>query len=257
MLFPLENLPNATHDLKRLFNKYEFFNACLFGHAKDGNLHFLIEMKFESENDTKKYEDFMSDLSNLVIEKYNGSLKAEHGTGRNIAPFVELEWGKEACKIMYEIKSFLDPEWILNPDVILSPDKNIHIKNLKKVPEVNADFDKCNECGACERVCPSYGLSLTPRQRIISLRTMKILRDTGEEKIYKKMLKQFKYHGSETCAASSMCAVVCPVEIDTGKVIKDWRATQSSKLSYLFFYIVSYFHFIINLFAKFYIKFKG
>jgi D-lactate dehydrogenase len=255
--FPLESLPQATHDLKQLFLSHGFHGACLFGHAKDGNLHFLIEMKFESENDTKRYENFMSDLAFLVVEKYNGSLKAEHGTGRNIAPFVEMEWGKDACKMMYEIKSILDPEFILNPDVILSSDKSVHLKNLKKVPEINHDFDKCNECGACERICPSYGLSLTPRQRIVSLRTMETLKNNVGKKIYRIMFKRFKYYGSDTCAASGMCAVVCPVGIDTGKVIKDWRAMHASKISNIFWNIASYFHRFINLIAKFYIKIRG
>ena len=257
--FPLENLPQATHDLKNLFLEHGFHNACLFGHAKDGNLHFLIEMKFESENDTKKYENFMADLALLVVEKYNGSLKAEHGTGRNIAPFVEMEWGKDACKMMYEIKSILDPDFILNPDVILSSDKNIHLKNLKEVPEVNPDFDKCIECGACEKICPSYGLSLTPRQRIVALRAMEYFKNLNSSKgknIYKKMLKRFKYWGSDTCAASGMCATVCPVGIDTGKIIKNWRTKHKSVFLYYIWGMISQFHFIINFIGKFYIKIK-
>ncbi len=258
--FPLEKLPQATHALKNLFLNHGFFNACLFGHAKDGNLHFVIEMKFETESDTKKYENFMSDLAVLVVEKYNGSLKAEHGTGRNIAPFVEMEWGKDACKIMYEIKSILDTEFILNPDVILSSDKNIHLKNLKEVPEVNPDFDKCIECGACEKICPSYGLSLTPRQRIVALRAMESFKNLNSlqgKNIYTTMLKRFKYFGSDTCAASGMCAVVCPVGIDTGKVIKDWRTTHASKISNIFWNFASHFHGFVNLMAKYYIKIRG
>ena len=38
----------------------------------------------------------MDDVCKLVVEKYDGSLKAEHGTGRNMAPFVEMEWGAQA-----------------------------------------------------------------------------------------------------------------------------------------------------------------
>ena len=38
----------------------------------------------------------MAEVCELLVEKYDGSLKAEHGTGRNMAPYVELEWGKEA-----------------------------------------------------------------------------------------------------------------------------------------------------------------
>ncbi|WP_397600574.1 FAD-binding oxidoreductase [Silvanigrella sp.] len=147
--FPLEHLPQGSSDLKKLFKQHGFENSCLFGHAKDGNLHFILEMKFENENDRIKYEIFMKDLATLVIDKHNGSLKAEHGTGRNIAPFIEAEWGKEINDIMYKIKQILDPEIILNPDVILSADKFIHTKNLKQITEIDEHLDKCNECGAC------------------------------------------------------------------------------------------------------------
>jgi D-lactate dehydrogenase len=254
--FPLEHLPQGSYDLKELFKQHGFENSCLFGHAKDGNLHFILEMKFENENDKIKYEIFMKNLATLVIDKHNGSLKAEHGTGRNIAPFIEVEWGKEINDIMHEIKHILDPEIILNPDVILSSDKFIHTKNLKQITEIDKHLDKCNECGACETICPSYGLSLTPRQRIVSLRAMNFIKKNNKPKIYKNMFKNFKYYGSDTCAASGMCATVCPVGVDTGRVIKNWRIKHKSVfLSYIWNFL-SQFHFMIHFFGKLYLKIK-
>jgi D-lactate dehydrogenase len=43
--------------------------------------------------EVENYAVFMQELCELVAVKHNGSLKAEHGTGRNMAPFVEKEWG--------------------------------------------------------------------------------------------------------------------------------------------------------------------
>ncbi|BBH53981.1 FAD-binding and (Fe-S)-binding domain-containing protein [Fluviispira sanaruensis] len=252
--FPLEKLPEAIDDLKTLFIQHNYEKTCLFGHAKDGNLHFIMELDFASKESIKNYELFMENLATLVVQKHNGSLKAEHGTGRNIAPFVALEWGEEANAIMYALKNAIDPEFILNPDVILSSDKKIHLKNLKTMQEVSNAFDKCTECGACERICPSYGLSLTPRQRIVSLRTMHELKINMQTRIFKKMQKKFKYHGSETCAASGMCAVVCPVGIDTGKVIKSWRAEQQNIFKYIFWNTLAQFHAVTNFIAKYFLK---
>ncbi|WP_186647530.1 FAD-binding and (Fe-S)-binding domain-containing protein [Fluviispira vulneris] len=255
--FPIEKLPIAIDELKDLFIQHNYEKTCLFGHAKDGNLHFIMELDFASKESIKNYELFMENLAKLVVEKHNGSLKAEHGTGRNIAPFVAMEWGEEANAIMFALKNIIDPEFILNPDVILSSDKKIHLKNLKTMQEVNNAFDKCTECGACERICPSYGLSLTPRQRIVSLRTMHEFKVNMQYKILKTMQKKFKYHGSDTCAASGMCAVVCPVGIDTGKVIKNWRAEQQNIFKYIFWSSLAQFHAITNFIAKYSLKLIG
>ena len=44
----------------------------------------------------------MEDVKTLVVDKYDGSLKAEHGTGRNMAPYVRYEWGDRAYECMKE-----------------------------------------------------------------------------------------------------------------------------------------------------------
>ena len=62
------------------------------GHASAGNLHFMLTPA-PLDRGPRAYDTFMGDLVDLIVEKFDGSLKAEHGTGRNIAPFVETEWG--------------------------------------------------------------------------------------------------------------------------------------------------------------------
>ena len=108
----------------------------------------------------------------MVVGKYDGSLKAEHGTGRNMAPFVEAEWGGAAFEIMVRVKSLVDPDGLLNPGVLVNHDPDAHIKDLKSLPEVEEEVDKCIECGFCESLCPSRDLTLTPRQRIVVRRAM-------------------------------------------------------------------------------------
>jgi D-lactate dehydrogenase len=56
-------------------------------------LHFLIGVNFGIPSNVDKYAAFMEEMTIIIIvSKYDGSLKAEHGTGRNIAPFLEKEW---------------------------------------------------------------------------------------------------------------------------------------------------------------------
>ena len=225
--FPVPRLAEATLDLQRLFEKWEYHEAVIFGHALEGNLHFVFTQDFGTPSEIERYSRFMADVSEMVVYKYDGSLKAEHGTGRNIAPFVEMEWGREAYDIMKRIKKIFDPKNLLNPGVILNNDPEVHLKNLKPIPAASETIDKCTECGFCEPTCVSSELTLTPRQRIVVYREMASLAKSGHEPhIAASLAKAYRYSGNETCATDGLCATACPVKIDTGKLIKTLRTEE-------------------------------
>jgi D-lactate dehydrogenase len=227
--FPVERLAEATIDLQNLLIKYHYTEAVIFGHALEGNLHFVFTQDFNKCDEVNRYGRFMSEVSDLVVKKYDGSLKAEHGTGRNMAPFVELEWGLDAYNLMKEIKRIFDPQNILNPGVILNDNKEVHLKDLKPLPASNEIIDKCTECGFCEPSCVSADLTLTPRQRIVIHREIKSLERTGNQPhLAASLRKAYKYDGDETCATDGLCAQACPVKIDTGKLIKNLRSEKSA-----------------------------
>jgi D-lactate dehydrogenase len=228
--FPLPRLAEATLDLQKLLKKYRYDEAVIFGHALEGNLHFVFTQDFGTKSEIERYGKLMNEISDLVVNKYDGSLKAEHGTGRNMAPFVELEWGKEAFELMKEIKRIFDPLNILNPGVILNTASDIHLRNLKPLPSASEITDKCTECGFCEQSCVSADMTLTPRQRIVVHREMISLAKSGHEPhIAASLAKAFSYSGNNTCATDGLCAINCPVKIDTGKLIKQLRAEQTGK----------------------------
>lgn len=228
--FPLSGLAEATLDLQSLFEKYRYHEAVIFGHALDGNLHFVFTQDFSHPEEVARYEQLMQDVAELVVKKYDGSLKAEHGTGRNMAPFVELEWGKEAYDLMKQIKQIFDPQNLLNPGVILNDDPNAHLKNLKLLSPAHEKVDKCIECGFCEPSCVSAGLTLSPRQRITVYREISRLKASGEQPhLAASLVNAFSYSGNETCATDGLCALDCPVKIDTGKLIKELRFQEISK----------------------------
>ena len=196
----------------------------MYGQAREGNYHFIINQAFQTEEDIKCYESLMEAVKALVIDKYNGSLKAEHGTGRNMAPFVKYEWGEKAFAYMQEIKSLFDPHRLLNPGVIFNDDPLCHIKNFKPLPIANDHIDKCIECGFCEVNCLSCGLTLSSRQRIVLHREIVRLSNSGREtKRLKLLMKQFGYAGNETCAGDGLCSTSCPMKINTGELIHDLR----------------------------------
>jgi D-lactate dehydrogenase len=229
--FPGEHLADAALDLQMMFKKYNYNEAIIFGHALDGNLHFVFTQDFSSRSEVERYRDFMDEVVKLVVEKYDGSLKAEHGTGRNMAPFVQKEWGEAAFNLMREIKAIFDPLNLLNPGVILNEDAMAHIKDLKPLPATHEIVDKCIECGFCEPVCPSKDLTFTPRQRIVGRREIsRQMAAGGDVKKVKELTRAYRYPGKDTCAADSLCSTRCPVGIDTGKMIKALREEANGKL---------------------------
>jgi len=229
--FPVEHLAAGVHDLQKLFDQFHYDEAIIFGHALEGNLHFVFTQSFEAEDEVKRYGDFMDAVADLVAVKYQGSLKAEHGTGRNMAPYVELEWGKDGYVLMQQIKALFDPNNILNPGVIINDDPQSHLKNLKPMPKADDLIDRCIECGFCEPVCPSRTLSLSPRQRIVLYRELQRRESVGETESASALQKVFEYQGIDTCAATGLCAERCPVGINTGDLVKKLRTSKYKKFT--------------------------
>ena len=227
---PVPKLAAMTLDLQRLFDQHGYTGSIIFGHALEGNLHFVITPDFSKPEETQRYKQFMDDVCGMIVHQYDGSLKAEHGTGRNIAPFVELEWGQQAYQLMREIKALFDPHHLLNPGVILNDDPEAHLKNIKPMAAVDPLVDKCIECGFCEPNCPSRALTLSPRQRIVGLREIARLQAAGEDASRLQTINEsYQYQGLETCAADSLCSLTCPVGINTGAMMLKVRSQQRGK----------------------------
>ncbi len=221
--FPGDRLAEATSDLHALFPRHGYDRSIIFGHAKDGNLHFVITQSFNDAAAIDRYARFIDEVVEMVVVRHDGSLKAEHGTGRNMAPFVETEWGPEAMAIMRELKALIDPDHLLNPGVILNDDPRAHLANLKALPSIPTQADACIECGYCEGVCPSRHHTLTPRQRIVVERALERLSAAGDREALADLAGDVEHDVVDTCAADSLCSTQCPVLIDTGSLVKHLR----------------------------------
>lgn len=226
--FQLGDLPRATDDLQKLLELHGYYDAVIYGHALEGNFHFIINQNFDHPEEVKRYEDLMKDIVDLVVHKYDGSLKAEHGTGRNMAPFVKTEWGDEIFGLMEAVKHLFDPKGLLNPGVIFNDDPNCYLRNFKSLTPTNPHVDKCIECGFCEVNCLTNGFSLSARQRIVVQREISRLRKAGgDESRLSLLVSGFKYLGQQTCAGDGLCSTSCPVDINTGEMIHDLRAANN------------------------------
>ncbi|SEE84161.1 FAD-binding and (Fe-S)-binding domain-containing protein [Ruania alba] len=222
---PPAALTDTVHGLTRLFAQYGYDDAVIFGHARDANLHFMITPNLDDPGELAGYEAFTDDMVDLVLGA-DGTLKAEHGTGRIMSAYVRRQYGDELYAAMGEVKRLCDPRGILAPGVLLDDDPRAHVRNLKVVPTVNGAVDRCVDCGFCEPACPSRNTTTTPRRRIALLREADLAGSAGDTTTRAEIEAAYSYDAVQTCAADSLCARACPVDIDTGAVMKSFRAEE-------------------------------
>ncbi len=226
---PVDALAGTCEELIALFSRHGYDDSVIFGHAKDGNIHFLINERFDQVESLARYSAFTDDMVDLVLGHY-GTLKAEHGTGRIMAPFVRRQYGDDLYDAMMEIKRMMDPRGVLNPGVLMNEDPSSHLRNLKITPTVEDEVDRCVECGYCEPVCPSRDLTLTPRQRIVLRRELATAAAAGDTALVAELARDYEYDGIQTCAVDGMCQTACPVLIDTGSLVRRLRAEQRGQV---------------------------
>jgi D-lactate dehydrogenase len=229
IVVPVPALAETCVELTRLFDGYGYADSVIFGHAKDGNIHFMITDRFEGADSMGRYTGFTEDMVDLVLG-HGGSLKAEHGTGRVMAPYVRRQYGDELYAVMTEVKRLCDPHGLLNPGVLLSDDPEVHLKHIKLAPQVEVEVDRCVECGYCEPVCPSRDLTLTPRQRIVARRAIRSAELAGDLALVERLEKSYDYAGLQTCAVDGMCQTACPVLINTGDLVRRLRVDEQSRI---------------------------
>ena len=252
--FHIEDLPDATVDLSALLDRHGYDDSCIYGHALEGNFHFIINQSFDSEAEVRRYEAMIRDVAKMVVGKYDGSLKAEHGTGRNMAPFVKYEWGEKAFGVMQRVKELFDPHGLLNPGVIFNDDPECFLKNFKALPvlkpwaddskavepelaEIYKKLNKCIECGFCEVDCLSCGFTLSSRTRIATQREITALRElpdptASEQTRLRTLEKEYSYTGEQTCAGDGLCSTSCPMGINVADLTHQLRRVNMPEGSF-------------------------
>ncbi|WP_347756504.1 FAD-binding and (Fe-S)-binding domain-containing protein [Agrococcus sp. ProA11] len=230
VVVPPGALADTCAGLQSLFERHAYRDAVIFGHAKDGNIHFMLTDRFDSDAALARFDEFTDAMVDLVLDA-GGNLKAEHGTGRAMAPYVRRQYGDELYGVMVELKRLCDPAGIMNPGVLIEDDPGAHLRHIALPPTVDAEVDRCVECGYCEPVCPSRDLTLTPRQRIVVRRAAETARLHGDDALAAELDADYGYAGIQTCAVDGMCGTACPVQIDTGRLVKRLRQETANPVA--------------------------
>ncbi len=217
---PVPNIAETVRGLNRLFDRFGFERAAITGHFTDGTLYFLLTDDFSDPARLRQFKRFVQGFVKLILAQ-RGVLRAQYGTGRVMASFLEQQVGVELYEVMREVKHLFDPLRILSPGVMFNESPDAHVTNIKLMPTISDSVDRCIECGLCEPTCPSSALTLTPRQRVVLQR--EIAARQADPAIIEALSDNYQYAAIDTCATSSMCQLTCPLGIDVGELVRRQR----------------------------------
>ena len=100
-------------------NKYPEVEFINFGHVGDGNIHISI-----LKPDNMSLVDFKVECKNIVpqifsiVQRFGGSISAEHGVGQLKKPYLKYSKSPEEIAYMKGVKLTFDPNGIMNPGKI-------------------------------------------------------------------------------------------------------------------------------------------
>jgi len=113
----VSKVPDFVEDIDTVVqDAYPDFEIVWFGHIGDGNMHLNILKPADLAK-----EDFFAQCNNVskwvfeIVEKYNGSISAEHGVGMTKKPYLEYSRSPEEIACMKAVKHVFDPNNVMNP----------------------------------------------------------------------------------------------------------------------------------------------
>jgi len=119
---PVSRIPDFVRDTDALLQK-EIPGVRLvnFGHLGDGNLHYNVQAPagVDAQAFLREHEDEVNTLVFDTVQRFGGSISAEHGVGTLKVSKLEQHKSPVALSLMRAIKTALDPHKLMNPGKLL------------------------------------------------------------------------------------------------------------------------------------------
>jgi len=113
----VSKVPNFLHDIDDIVSvEYPDFEIIWFGHIGDGNLHLNI-LKPANLDKAEFFERCLKVNKQVfeTVEKYNGSVSAEHGVGMTKKDYLTYTRSETEINYMKAMKTVFDPNGVMNP----------------------------------------------------------------------------------------------------------------------------------------------
>lgn len=235
---PPHHLPNFVSEFRDVLDRHGLKYG-MFGHADVGCLHVrpFLDMKDASQASLIRP---ISDEIAALTKSYGGLLWGEHGRGfrGEYSPFF---FGAKLFPELCKIKAAFDPNNIMNPGKLATPDPDGQLDKIDAIPfrgeldgriadELIREFDRsvaCNGNGACfswdakDVMCPSFKATRdraqSPKGRAALLRTWARMVSengaaVGNREVHEIAVATAK--SLSTCLSCKGCTTFCPVNID-------------------------------------------
>ncbi|MDH3319595.1 MAG: FAD-binding protein [Betaproteobacteria bacterium] len=172
---PLEHLAEYTDRLTQVFEKHGT-RGTWYAHASVGTLH--VRPVLDMRRDGAAKMRVIAEEACALVKQYKGAYSGEHGDGLVRSEWIAPFFGPRLTACLGEIKSWLDPQGLMNPGKIVAPGRMDDRDLFRYKPGYAAGatpatldwsewggFDRavemCNNNGHCRKfdagaMCPSF-----------------------------------------------------------------------------------------------------
>jgi FAD/FMN-containing dehydrogenase/Fe-S oxidoreductase len=229
---PPVRLGQFLRRLTALLDRYGLAAATYYGHFGEGCVHCRINFDFFSADGIAKFRAAMIEIGDLVAE-FGGSLSGEHGDGLARSELLPKMFGPELIGAFREFKQAFDPDYQMNPGVIVDPeplDANLRLGPRYQPKPVRTRFDfsadgglagaalKCVGIGKCRKtdagvMCPSY---MATREEMHSTRgRARLLHEAlSGDLLPNGFADDALYESLKLCLSCKACKSECPASVD-------------------------------------------
>ncbi|MER7540919.1 FAD-linked oxidase C-terminal domain-containing protein [Streptomyces sp. NPDC097704] len=231
-----EHLGAYLRDLERLFDRYGYQQASLYGHFGQGCVHTRIPFELREGKGVEAFRAFLLDAADLVTS-YGGSLSGEHGDGQARGELLPRMFTPVLMRAMSEVKELFDPGDRMNPGKVVHPrplDEDLRLgpawrpeprQTYFAYPDDDGDFgravQRCVGIGNCRThqggvMCPSYRAtqeeehSTRGRARLL----FEMLGGHDDSPVTRGWRSPEVRDALDLCLACKGCATDCPVGVD-------------------------------------------